>query len=155
LLRFTSGEDFATGALRYLYQKGTEHDVFPRIIIPVEINSFPVNAIVDTGAPFVVCPPELAEVLALVPDKAIEAFPGMVIRGRRFSGYLHEVSIRFRAEAGRDEIVFGTTFVPDEATGIYWGGWPPFIGLTGCLERLRFAVDPNTDTFYFGSLGNG
>jgi hypothetical protein len=24
--------------------------------------------------------------------------------------------------------------------------------LSGFLERIRFAIDPNTDTFYFGQL---
>ncbi|MGA9380505.1 MAG: hypothetical protein WBV73_17210 [Phormidium sp.] len=34
----------------------------------------------------------------------------------------------------------------------YWGDFPSFIGLNGFLERIRFAIDPNTDTFYFGQI---
>jgi len=30
--------------------------------------------------------------------------------------------------------------------------FPSFLGLTGFLERIKFAADPNTDTFYFGPL---
>ena len=31
-----------------------------------------------------------------------------------------------------------------------WGELPSFLGLMGCLERMRFAVDPLDNTFYFG-----
>jgi hypothetical protein len=29
---------------------------------------------------------------------------------------------------------------------------PSILGLSGCLEALRFAVDPKTNLFYFGPL---
>jgi hypothetical protein len=32
-----------------------------------------------------------------------------------------------------------------------WDNFLCFIGRSGFLERIRFAIDPNTDTFYFGS----
>ncbi len=37
-------------------------------------------------------------------------------------------------------------FISDE-----WQG-PPVIGWKGCLGRIRFAIDPSKDRFYFSAL---
>jgi len=37
---------------------------------------------------------------------------------------------------------------PEEAE--QWGDMLCLLGLYGCLERARFAVDPLTERFYFG-----
>ena len=47
-----------------------------------------------------------------------------------------------------------TAFVPEAEFTEAWGLLPSYLGLNGCLDRLRFAVDPVTDTFYFGPLSN-
>ena len=60
------------------------------------------------------------------------------------------IELRLLADEGDSLTVDATAFIPDVEE--YWGDLPTFIGLTGFLERLRFAVDPSTDTFYFGSL---
>jgi hypothetical protein len=46
--------------------------------------------------------------------------------------------------------VDATAFIPDVEE--YWGDFPCFIGQIGFLERIRYAVDPANDTFYFGQL---
>ena len=76
----------------------------------MQIGGYTVDAVVDTGAPYVVCEPGLVDATVFVPD-----------------------------------------LKPDQA----WGDLPSFIGLSGCLERMRFAVDPATEMFYFGPLGEG
>ncbi|MBI4531612.1 MAG: hypothetical protein HY709_08815, partial [Candidatus Latescibacteria bacterium] len=48
------------------------------------------------------------------------------------------------AEEGENVEVEATWFISPD-----WPG-PIVIGWKGCLERLRFAVDPSEDTFYFG-----
>lgn len=65
-------------------------------------------------------------------------------------GSITRLSIRLLADEGDSLTVDATAFIPDVEE--YWGDLPVFIGLTGFMERLRFAVDPSTDTFYFGSL---
>lgn len=40
-----------------------------------------------------------------------------------------------------------TAFLPDDRWNL-----PNMLGLTGCLERIRFAVDPANDLFYFGAI---
>jgi hypothetical protein len=34
-----------------------------------------------------------------------------------------------------------------------WNDMPSILGFYGCLERIRMAIDPVTETFYFGSTG--
>jgi hypothetical protein len=43
-------------------------------------------------------------------------------------------------------------WVPNLFTGQYWPH-PNILGLTGFLQRIRFAVDPETNLFYFGAFG--
>jgi hypothetical protein len=44
--------------------------------------------------------------------------------------------------------------LPVEATWFVSADWPGplVIGWKGCLERLRFALDPGHESFYFGDL---
>ncbi len=104
---------------------------------------------VDTGAPYVICAPEVASDAGVDPASALRS-ETMLIRGMRFNGSLFRLNVKLKAEFGKDLDVDATVFVPDSADS--WGENPSFIGLAGFLERIRFAFDPNTDTFYFGSL---
>lgn len=65
-------------------------------------------------------------------------------------GSLVRLNISLEAEQGQDLTVEATTFIPNLKE--QWGNFPSFLGLSGFLERIRFAIDPLTDTFYFGSL---
>jgi hypothetical protein len=33
------------------------------------------------------------------------------------------------------------------------GEFPVFLGMHGCMDLIRFAVDPEQEKFYFGSIG--
>jgi len=52
--------------------------------------------------------------------------------------------MRFRATEGQPLLVEATWFVSPD-----WPG-PLVLGWKGCLERFRFALDPNEERFYFG-----
>jgi hypothetical protein len=56
------------------------------------------------------------------------------------------IPVEFEADEGSPLNVEATWFVAD--------GWPGpvVIGWKGCLERLRLALDPDQDTFYFAAL---
>jgi hypothetical protein len=150
LLTTEDGEPFATGMALYSYRPAI-NDISNRIILQVEIGGAYIEAIVDTGSPYVVCPPYLSDVIGFDPADAIESVP-FLIRGIRMRGNLYRVNILLPADEGEDIMVDGTVFVPDEEWQESWGEHPAFIGLTGCLERMRFAVDPENDRFYFGPL---
>jgi hypothetical protein len=149
LLFFANGETFASGALGYEYVPVTETETTNRIIFQVEIQGIPTLAVLDTGAPYVICAPKVASEAGVDPASALER-KTMLIRGMRLPGFVVRLNIRLVAREGEDLNVDATVFVPDSEA--LWGDFPSFIGLTGFLERIRFALDPNTDTFYFGSL---
>lgn len=150
LLTFATGESFANGAIDYFYRPAVG-DITPRIILQVAIQGVLVDAILDTGAPYVVCTPHIAQVIGLRPDPHAERIT-LGIRGSRQHGYLHRLSLTFVATQGESLDIDATIFVPDAEWEASWGDHPSYIGLTGCLERMRYAVDPDNDIFYFGPL---
>ena len=148
LLTTADGEPFATGVAPYSYRPAI-NDISNRILLQVEIGGVLVEAIVDTGSPYVICPPYLSDAIGLDPDTALEAIPYRV-RGIDMRGNLYRVGVYFPAEEGDTLTVDATVFVPNPEWQQVWGEHPAYIGLTGCLERMRFAVDPENDLFYFG-----
>lgn len=151
LLSFEDGKPFATGAIPYDYAPAGD-DRTPRILLQVEFESIRATAVVDTGAPYVICAPVIAQLLRLDPTAALEQIT-IQIRGVRIRGNLHRLTLSFPAGEGNPLSVDSTVFVPDEQNNaVDWGHLPSFIGLTGCLERVRFAVDPTSESFFFGPL---
>lgn len=65
---------------------------------------------------------------------------------------LQRLPITLPAVEGQGITIDATAFIP--APEVEWNeDLPCILGMQGCLENLRFAVDPNDDTFYFGTLG--
>jgi hypothetical protein len=150
-LSFADGEPFATGFSEYAYIPATEGENLPRILLPVAISGISTSAVMDTGAPYVVCAPVMARNIDLKPETSLGAIR-LLVRGYSVAGRLHRLNVSFEALQGESLTVDATVFVPDAEWEEIWGNLPPFIGLSGCLERMRFAVDPGSDTFYFGPL---
>jgi len=148
LLNFTDGQPFATGAVAFRIPEDDEHT--RRITIPLETEENLTEAIVDTGAPYVVCSPNLASLLELNPDNALEKHR-LIIRGVVVTGGLHRINLVLMADEGEGLRLEVTAFVPDKNQGLAEGFLPrSFLGLSHCLEAIRFAVDPLAETFYFG-----
>ena len=148
LLSFANGIPFATGAIPYAYAP-VGSDETPRILLQVDFEGIRVTALVDTGAPYVICAPAIAPLLNLESNAELEQIV-IFIRGLRISGSLYRLTLSFPAFWGESLDVDATVFVPAPHNAVDWGETPSFIGLTGCLERMRFAVDPTTETFFFG-----
>lgn len=152
ILQFVSGEPFANGVATYMYRPVTARETAHRIVVTVEINSFPTQAYLDTGAVYLICAPQIADVLGLVYEDRLET-QKLHFRGQWYDGGLYRVSFTITADYGEAVEVEVTAFVPrihpeDE--------WPiDFIciaGMSGCLERMRFALDPLDEKIYFGDL---
>lgn len=148
-LFFPNGDTFATGASPYEYRPATESETTNRIVLSVEIEGRLTEAVVDTGAPYVIWSPRLARLAGFTPADTFERTT-MLVRGMRLEGGFIRVTINLLGKEGESLYVDATAFVPDVEE--YWGDFPSFLGLTGFLERIRFAADPNTDTFYFRPL---
>jgi hypothetical protein len=151
LLRYANGDTFATGATPYLYRPVTEKETSPRVILTVLIDSFETLAFVDTGGIFLIAP-EVALHLGLDPNDGVLA-QSLLWRNDRLQGMLHRVSLTLPAEVGNSLTIDATAFVPQLAPHQEWSlNFQCVLGMLNCLERLRFAVDPSSDTFYFGEL---
>jgi hypothetical protein len=148
LLKFEDGRSFAQGACPYLDHLTIESEHTPRIFVPVRIDNFQTMTAVDTGGDFLLCDPGIADILGLDPDGAVKFGP-VVLRQKKFHGTLHRADVTLEAEQGKSLKLDATVLVPRLEPYDVWD-LPSFMGLRGCLERIRFAVDPSTNTFYFG-----
>ena len=151
MLFFDGTQPFATGSSLYSYQPATEHETTPRIILRVAIERFNTTASIDTGSPYVIIDPSITEALSIDNQTGIPQ-NNIWLRKDRLDGYLHRLTILFLADEGVNVSVEATVFVPELKPHQKWGEFPSIIGLNSCLERLRFAVDPADDKFYFGPL---
>jgi hypothetical protein len=148
MLSFPDGELFATGSQPYVFRPATVSDSSKRIIIEVEIQGQRTLAMLDTGAPYVICNPAMAGRLGLDPATGLDD-TRIFIRGQWISGRIHRLDFTIRAEHGDELTIEATAFIPS-ATELSWPELPSIVGLEGCLERVRFAFDTSDDTFYFG-----
>ncbi len=140
---------FATGAVHY-------KDFYPhedraaRIVLAVTVAKHTtVQAIVDTGAPWCIFAPNIVQDYV----QANHTFSvTLLIRGISYTGKLARMKIGLSADRGGDDLdVDATVFVPTLPPGVEWPH-PNFIGLDGFLNRIRFAVDPSENVFYFGPV---
>jgi hypothetical protein len=118
-----------------------------RIMIPVAVGpiSEPVLAVVDTAASWCIFEREVGSILA----QGLTRIPGRVSLSTRLGvlqGVLYMGQITLPADEGEPLDVDATVFVSPD-----WPG-PNFLGYQGFLQRIRFAVDPESNTFYFGSI---
>ncbi len=140
---------FTTGTAPY-YDSAKPDSVprEPRIYILIEPANLGIAALamVDTGAPWCILEPWIGE---LIKDH-VEELPKDVSLNTQlglFSGKLYNGGLTLLAEEGEALEMEVTFFLcPD---------WPGgnFVGYLGFLDRLRFAIDPQVNKFFFGPLG--
>jgi hypothetical protein len=150
VLQFTDGRPFATGACSYWDQPPLGRTETPRITIAIWIGGSQTQAMVDAGGVYLVCDPEISDLLHLDPRTSL-GVTTLAIRGYKYPGHLHRLAITLLAEKGESLELDVTAFIPRLDPGQEWH-LPSFLGLQGCLEFLRFAVDPGSNIFYFGPL---
>ena len=143
---------FAQGRLTYIDHYGEEDGRNTRIVITVEFGrSVSLQTIVDTGALWCVIGPK--DAAGIDEDRLEPLFDDALwVRGTRYKGNVYRMPITLFDEGdGSDVTVDATVFVPTLNPGEEWFH-PNFLGLDGFLHRLRFAVDPAENAFYFGAL---
>jgi hypothetical protein len=127
---------------------GDEHNA--RIVLTVTPEDGPSTPmIVDTGAPWCILGPELAEAWGTTFHEIYRPSERLNIRGISYTGRLVRATIVLKATSGEDLALEATIFIPDVEPGETWN-LPNFLGLDGLLNRIRFAVDPTENVFYFG-----
>ena len=114
------------------------------VAVPCIVSGLPVplDALLDTAAEWCMIPRDLA---ALVGAGVPPLNPIRIhTRFGLFEGLLERLPIQIPAIEGLPLTVDATWFVSAD-----WPG-PPVLGWKGCLERFRFALDPEQERFYFG-----
>jgi predicted aspartyl protease len=142
MLKFADGTAFASGSAPYNYLP----EESPRLQIEIEIDGQKLSAAVDTGAPYFICNLAVAELLGMTTAEHVGAVTLNTRKGRT-TGKLYRTAVVLLASEGESVEIEVTTFVPDDEA---WNDEPLFLGLFSCLDRVRFAVDPAGDRFYFG-----
>ena len=155
MLFFANQVAFATGAATYAYRPASDRETSPRVILPILIEDFQTTGFVDTGGSYILFAPDVAEQIGLRPADALEV-SHVLFRRFTLTGAIHRVNLTLLADPDKGDrlTVEATAFVPQLAPDQEWPNeLPCVLGMLGCLERLRFAVDPTDDTFYFGEIG--
>ena len=146
MLRYRDGSAFSTGMSLYLdADPGPSHpSATSRIHVRVEFDGASVLALLDTGAAWSVLNAELARELGLFERDGESAT--ISSRLGNINGKLVRASTTLVADKGDSIEVDSTVFVSSD--------WPEgnFIGYSGLLERIRFAIDPGSNSFSFGAL---
>jgi hypothetical protein len=123
-----------------------------RLVVAVacQLGPLPYFALLDTAADWYVLPPEVAVELGfgLEPDPVV---PPYSTRQGLLLGRHKRVPVILLAAEGDPLEVDATWFISPD-----WAG-PMVIGWKGCLERLRFALDPTPgeEFIYFGPVQEG
>jgi len=151
LLTLADGRSFARGVATYLIGQPGE-PAAGRLLLEIAIENRRLVVAVDTGGHYLICDPEFA--LALEPYLTDPVGKTrLTIRGVEYRGTLYLLTMEFLANRGENLLVPTTVFIPDLFPGEAWN-LPSFLGFTAALDRVRFAIDPETTQFYFGGLGD-
>ncbi len=97
-LLYRDGRTFATGVARFNFIPASKYDSNVRILVQVSIEGYATTAILDTGAPYVLCAPQLARTLDIDPKSAITRTK-IVARNREIYGGLHK--LLFKPDSSR------------------------------------------------------
>ncbi len=150
VLQFADGRPFATGVCLYRDQLASGRTETSRIVVRISVGSFQTQTVVDTGGVYLVCDPEISDLLDLASGASL-GVDTLIIRGYKYKGRLQRLTITMLAEEGENLELDVTAFIPQLSPGQEWQ-FPSFLGLQGCLEFLRLAIDPSANAFYFGPL---
>jgi hypothetical protein len=144
MLKMLDGADFATGRARFLDEDANALEGTAKIFVKIEPSNLgsPVLAQLDTGSAWSILKPEIAEAMQLMNEEGQSKT--LSTRFGNIDGQLKRTNITILADDGNSMELEATVFVPTE-----WGAGN-FLGYGGLLERVRFAVDPQENLFYFG-----
>lgn len=87
-----------------------------------------------------------------IADSDILSRTAVIVRGVEFCGLLGRLNVSLLSTESGDETTIDTTaFIPEFASEQAWPLPVSYLGWHCCLERIRFAIDPVEQLFYFGS----
>jgi hypothetical protein len=146
MLYRSDGAAFAVGRARFLDQAQGSGEPTGKIYVKFAPRGLDERhlAQVDTGAAWSILDAALAEAMNLIDGDGEPISLSTRVQGQPISGRLERTTLTLFADEGESVDVEATVFVSRD--------WPAgnFLGYEGLLSRLRFAVDPSENFFYFG-----
>lgn len=143
-----AGEPFTIGRAKFLDRTTESREPTAKVFVRIKFPHSPVPqpwfAQVDTGAPWSILNRELAEALGV-----LDGDGDVIVISTRlglFTGRLERLRVALVADEGDSTEIDATFFVSRD-----WFG-PNFLGYSGLLDRLRMAIDPASDSVFFGPL---
>jgi len=139
------GDRFVQGRSKFSDHDPARTEPVPKIYIRVRFGHLAEGSIaqVDTGAAWSVLAPRLAEKLGVYGQLGQRV--KLSTRFGVHEGHLIRLSVTLVADEGDDLETEGTFFVTRD-----WPSNVSFLGYSGLLANIRFAVDPQSNDFYFG-----
>jgi hypothetical protein len=144
MLRSRDGAEFASGYSKYSFVPPQD----PKLNVRIEVDVIQTLAVSDTAAPFLVCNLWLASQLDFSKFDRIGSTRIGTNRGPLI-GDLDRLPLRLLASEGSAVEIQATAVIPGFDQD-HWRDAPTFLRFRDCLERLRFAIDPSEEKFYFG-----
>lgn len=140
------GDRFACGRSTFLDFSPDDPEPTAKIYVRVRLAGLPEGQIaqLDTGAAWSVLSPKLVRAAGLARYAGIPA--RLSSRAGILDGRLVRLPITFIAEEGESLDTDGTFFISSD-----WPSNMSFLGYSGLLANIRFALDPQTNLFYFGA----
>ena len=139
-----NGLVFAGSCSKFLDKSPGSSEITAKVYVTIEFPGLFNHSLaqLDTGAAWSVLEPDIAEELNLFEGDGewveMRAHTGPV------SGRLERVPVKLVAEEG-ESLEIEATFLVSR----HWNG-KTFLGYTGFLDRVRIALDPGANLFYFG-----
>lgn len=142
---FRDGGLFCGGRSRFLDNTpgGSEGTAKVYVKIVPEALGDVLVAQLDTGAAWSVLDADVADAMSLLNGDGV---PARLSRGWEFDGRLHRIWIDLLADEGDSFGFEATVWVSPE-----WRRGN-FLGYEGFSNRIRFAIDPSDNSFYFGLM---
>lgn len=148
MLQRADGTDFSTGRSRFADQAHGSGEDTAKIYVRIELEALGdvVLAQLDTGSPWLILQTEIAAAMSLQEGEG-PVVP-LSTRQGRVTGHLERILVNILADEGEGDSL------QVEATAFVSRQWPAgtFLGYSGVLERIRFAIDPSDNFFYFGPI---
>jgi hypothetical protein len=145
-----AGESFTIGRARFVDKIPDSAEITAKVYVRIEFPQLTPEPVwfaqIDTGASWSVLDRELAEDLGVLNGDGMLA--AMSTRLGLIKGRLERLRVALVADEGEPVEIDATFFVSRE-----WHG-RTFLGYSGFLDRLRIAIDPSSDSVFFGPLAS-
>jgi len=140
------GAAFTIGRSKFLDRIASNAEPSAKIFVRIALLGLETMAMVDTGAAVSMLEMELAEELGLLDGEGEEI--AISTRLGLCNGRLERIDLTLLADEGEALIINASVFVSRQWTG------KTFLGYAGLLDHVRIALDPPTNHFYFGEVGD-